>query len=265
MRAARSTIIILVACLFAVGGGVDVTPVLAAPGVAAAKTPKVTLRARFTPDRPGASTTINYALTISEPQPLRSMELRLPAGMGFARSSLGLSQCTPTVLSEAGPAECPPNSLIGHGLVVGELMAEKTIAERASVTVVQGPSERGRPTMLFFLEGIYPLSEERILYTHLLPATQPFGDVLSTEVPFITSWPGGPEVGLVNLRSTIGPRGLHYYSEHGKRIEFTPRGLDVPEHCPAGGYPVQARLQWWGIVGSATATTRVPCGKRPRG
>ena len=119
--------------------------------------------------------------------------------------------------------------------------------------------------MPFLIQGFDPVSVERILYAHLLPTPSPFGDVLSMEVPLITSWPGGPDVELVSLRSTLGPRGLHYYyTKHGKQIEFSPRGPDVPEHCPAGGYPVQARLRWWGITESAAVTARVPCGKRPR-
>ena len=252
--------ILLAACLLAVGGSCA-APLPAAPA-AAAKTPRVALSARFAPDKPGSSTTVYYRLTISEPQPLRLMELRLPAGMGLARSSLGLEQCSPTVLFDAGPAGCPPDSFIGHGQADGKLVGEEAIEEHAGVTVIEGPSVQGRPTMLFFLEAIRPVSEERILYAHLLPTAPPFGDVLRTEVPLISSWPGGPDVGLVSLASTIGPNGLQYhYTAHGKRIDFTPRGLDVPEHCPARGYPVQIRLRWWNIDRSATATTRVPCGK----
>lgn len=237
---------------------------LYAAKAAAARTPRVKLTARFTPDRPGRSTTVRYGIRIAEPEPLRSLELRLPAGMGFAKSSLGLKECSPAVLVKQGAGGCPSNSFIGHGSLAGELVAEEPIDERASVTVVLGPStDRGRQTMLFFVEGIYPVSEERILYAHLLPSARPFSDLLSTEVPLIPSWSGGPDVELVSLRATIGPAGLrYYYTEHGRRIEFTPRGLDVPQRCPRLGYPVQARLSWWGVAGTATASTRVPCGRR---
>lgn len=260
MRGARSTVG-LIACL-AAGGCLGAGTPAGAATRAPAATPRVRLTARFTPDRPGRSTTVHYALRISEPQPLRTMELRLPAGMGFAKSSLGLRECRPSVLVEAGPAGCPPNSFIGHGRLDGELPAEETLDEQASVTVVLGPSsDRGRATMLFFVEGVYPISEERILYAHLLPSARPFSDLLSAEVPLITSWSGGPDVGLVALRATIGPEGLrYYYTAHGRRIAFSPRGLDVPERCPKGGYPLQARLSWWGVAGAAIATARVPCG-----
>lgn len=236
---------------------------LSASAHAAAKTPKVSFSARFVPDRPGRSTTVYYGFRVSEPQPLRSIELRLPAGMGLAKASLGLAECRPAVLRARGPKGCPSNSFAGHGLALGELLGEERVEERAGVAVVFGPYEQGRPTILFFVEGIYPVSEERVLYGHLLPAARPFGQLLSTEVPLIPSWPGGPDVGITSLHSSIGPRGLHYhYTSHGRRIEFTPRGLYVPESCPAGGYPVQVRLRWWGIPGSASVTTRVRCGRQ---
>jgi hypothetical protein len=260
----------LAACLLLLSAtGAAATPraTLGAPfaplAAGAAGVPHATLSARFAPDVPGQSTTIYYGFTVFEPAPLRSMELRLPAGMGFAKSSLGLEECDPSILSEHGPKGCPPNSIVGFGSAYAEVSAQETITEKAKVTVLLGPASEGHPTVLFFIEAIYPAAKELVLYSQLLPSSQPFGDALEIEVPLLQSWPGGPNIDITRLGSTIGPHGLHYYyAEHGHRIEFSPKGLNVPDRCPSGGYPVQARFHWWGVSGTGVATTRVPCGKK---
>ncbi|HTA98631.1 MAG TPA: hypothetical protein VK730_13425 [Solirubrobacteraceae bacterium] len=229
----------------------------AAPAAAA---PQVTLSALFQPDRLGQSTTIHWGFAISEPAPLRSLELRLPAGMGFAASSLGLEECQPALLAQLGPEGCPADSHIGFGTALAEVPATTPVRERANVTALLGPYEGEDMTVLFFVDGRWPANREIILTSHLRHIGGAQGATLQTEVPLLSAWPEGPDIGLLRFRSTIGPDRITYYRRvHGRTVGFTPRGLTVPKRCPRGGFPVTATFTWWASESPATATTRVPC------
>ena len=230
-----------------------------APAQAAAA-PRVKLSARFQPERLGASTTIHWSFTVSEPVPLRSIALRLPPGMGFAASSLGLEPCQPEVLERLGPEGCPADSHIGFGQALAEVPAQSTIQEHARVTVLLGPYLGEEETFLFFVEGKWPANREIILTSHLLNLADPHGATLLTDVPTLPVWPLGPEIELTHLESTIGPDKLTYYRRvRGRTVAFTPRGATLPRQCPSGGFPVSAVFGWWTISGAAHASTRVPC------
>jgi hypothetical protein len=234
----------------------------AAPAAAA---PQVTLSTLFQPNRLGESTTIHWGFTISEPAPLRSLELRLPAGMGFAASSLGLEECQPALLALAGPEGCPADSRVGFGTALAEVPAATPVRESAHVTALLGPSEGEGMTVLFFVDGRWPANREIILTSHLRHLAGPHGATLLTEVPLLSAWPDGPDIGLLSFRSTIGPDRITYYRRVGHRIvAFKPRGLTLPKRCPRGGFPVGATFTWWTLAGTATATTHVPCPKPRR-
>jgi hypothetical protein len=235
---------------------------LSAPAPAAAA-PRVTLSARFAPERLGESTTIHWGFAISEPAPLRSIALRLPPGMGFAASSLGLEPCQPELLARAGPEGCPADSRIGFGSALADVPAQSTIEERANVTVLLGPYDGEEMTVLFFVEGKWPANREIILTSHLLGIADPDGATLLTEVPSLPVWPLGPDIGLTRLQSTIGPDGITYYRRvRGRTVAFSPRGVSLPRGCPRGGFLVSAVFHWWTISGAASARTRVPCPRR---
>jgi hypothetical protein len=235
----------------------------AAPPATAA--PRVTLGALFRPDRLGQSTTIHWGFTISEPAPLRSLELRLPAGMGFAGSSLGLEECQPALLARAGPEGCPLDSRVGFGTALAEVPAATPVRERAKVTALLGPSEGEGMTVLFFIDGRWPANREIILTSHVLHIAGPHGATLQTEVPLLAVWPNGPDIGLLSFRSTIGPDRIVYRRRvRGRTVSFAPRGLTVPDRCPRGGFALLATFTWWTAESPATATARVPCPKRRR-
>jgi hypothetical protein len=232
-----------------------------APALTAAA-PRVTLSARFAPERLGASTTIHWGFAISEPAPLRSFALRLPPGMGFATSSLGLEPCPPELLARAGPEGCPADSRMGFGDALAQVPAQSTIQEHASVTVLFGPYDGEEETVLFFIEGKWPANREIILTSHLLGIAAPHGATLQAEVPLLPVWPLGPEIGLTRLQSTIGPAGITYYRRvRGRMVAFTPRGLSLPRRCPRGGFRFAATFTF--VDGaSSTARTSVPCPTR---
>jgi hypothetical protein len=256
MRAARAMSVLSLAA------GLVPMSVLAQPSVPtqAAAAPRVTLSARFGPDRLGESTTIHWGFAVSEPAPLRSIALRLPAGMGFAASSLGLEPCRPELLARAGPEGCPADSRIGFGSALAEIPAQTTIQERATVTALLGPPDGEDMTVLFFVEGRWPANREIILTSHLLNIADPGGATLLTEVPSLPVWPLGPDIGLTRFASTIGPAGLTYYRRvRGRTVAFKPRGVSLPRRCPSGGFLVSAVFNWWTVDGAASASTHVPC------
>ena len=159
-----------------------------------------------------------------------------------------------------GLAGCPPNSRLGFGSALVEVpFGLGTGHEIPELQAVAGPSPAGNLVVLFYANGLFPVSAQLTFTGEVLPDTGRFGSQLQTNVPLVTSVPGGPDVSIVNVQSTIGPSHLTYYKHlHGRRVAFHPRGVAVPERCPPGGFPFAASFDFQD--GSATtASTVVPC------
>ena len=143
------------------------------------------------------------------------------------------------------------------------MRTETTVDESARVTALMGPEDGEAMTVLFFVEGRWPVNREVVLTSHLTHIAAPQGATLLTEVPPLPVWPAGPNIGLIRFHSTIGPDRLTYYRRvNGHTVAFEPRGLTVPRRCPRGGFRVSAMFDWWTSEQAATATTRVPCARR---
>jgi hypothetical protein len=57
----------------------------------------------------------------------------------------------------------------------------------------------------------------------------------------------------------LGRKDLVYYERaHGKQIRYKPAGVNLPGHCPRGGFPFAIEL---GFLGGSHASgrTAVPC------
>jgi hypothetical protein len=236
-----------------------------APGAAQAITERASLHASFSPNRLGAPTTITFGfhLETSEgvaPPPLTALDLRMPAGMNYTTTTLGLSICQPASLLANGIAGCPPNSRLGYGSALVEVpFGVGNGHEIPELQAVAAPSRAGNLVVLFYANGLFPVSAQLTFAGEVLPDTGRFGSQLQTNVPLVASVPGGPDVSIVNVQSTIGPAHLTYYKHvHGRRVAFHPRGVAVPERCPRGGFPFAANFTFQD--GSATtAATTVPC------
>jgi hypothetical protein len=236
-----------------------------APAGAQAVSERATLNASFAPDRLATPTTITFGfhLATSEgaaPPPLTGLDLRMPAGINYTTTTLGLAICQPAALVAQGLAGCPPNSRLGYGSAYVEVpFGTGSGHEIPEVQALSGPSPNGNLVVLFYANGLYPISAQLAFSGEVLPAIGRFGSQLATTVPLVTSVPGGPDVSVVSVTSTIGPSHLTYYKHvHGQLVPFHPRGVSVPERCPHGGFPFAAEFSF--LDGSHTsASTAVPC------
>jgi hypothetical protein len=116
--------------------------------------------------------------------------------------------------------------------------------------------------VLFYANGLYPVYAQLSFAGEVLPDRGRYGSQLATNVPLVTSVPGGPDVSIVRVKTTIGPSHLTYYKHvHGRLVAFKPRGVSVPERCPRGGFPFAGDFTFQD--GSHTSTkTVVPCPRR---
>jgi hypothetical protein len=237
----------------------------AAPTAAQAVSEQATLNASFSPDRLATPTTITFGFHLATvegtaPPPLTGMDLKMPAGMNYTTTTLGLAICQPAVLQAKGPGGCPANSRLGYGTAYAEVpFGTGAGHEIPEIQALSGPSPKGNLVVLFYANGLYPISAQLAFSGEVLPASGRFGSQLATTIPLVTSVPGGPDVSIVNVTSTIGPSHLTYYKHvHGHLVPFHPRGVAVPERCPRGGFPFAADFNFQD--GSHTsATTTVPC------
>jgi hypothetical protein len=240
-----------------------------AGGVAHATPEQATLHASFTPDRLGAPTTISFGFRLATaegaaPPPLTHLNLRIPAGVNYTTTNLGLAICQPEALQAHGLAGCPANSRLGYGSALVEVpFGVGGGHEIPEIQAVAGPSPKGNLNVLFYANGLYPVYAQLAFSGEVLPDTGRFGSQLDTTVPLVTSVPGGPDVSIVSVQTTIGPSGLVYYKHvHGRLVAFRPRGVSVPERCPRGGFPFFAEFTFQDSSRTTAATT-VPC-PRPR-
>jgi hypothetical protein len=254
--------------LTAVAAGCWLLAYALAPSAAGAVTEHASLQASFSPDRLATPTTIGFTFRLSTlegvaPPPLSKMSLQLPAGMNYTTTTLGLALCKPQVLQAEGPDGCPANSRLGSGSASVEVpFGTGAGHEIPEIQAVAGPSTSGNLVVLFYANGLYPVSAQLEFSGEVLPDTGHFGSQLALNVPLVTSVPGGPDVSIVRVQAEIGPRHLTYYKRvHGHRVPFQPRGVAVPEHCPRGGFPFAAEFTFQDSS-QTSATTSVPCPPR---
>jgi hypothetical protein len=228
----------------------------------------VKLKVAFKPNRVGVRTTILFGFDIagpngSVPSPITSLDLRLPAHMGIATTTLGQANCYPTPLLEYGLRGCSENARIGFGDAVAVVpVPHDPVTEKASLTALMGPPAPDRLEILFYAEGLTPVFATLVFPGVVAADRLPFGDRINTDIPLVPSWAEGPNVALIHFSSTIGPLHLTYHRQvNGKLIAYKPHGIIIPKHCPRGGFPFGAVLTF--EDGTATTTTaRVRCPRR---
>lgn len=225
----------------------------------------VALQTSFTPDRLGASTTIGFGFTIGSttgglPSPLTHVSLRMPKGMNYVTTTLGLAICQPEALVAKGIAGCPANSRLGYGSAYVEVpFGEGSGREIPEIEALMGPPHEGNIVVLFYANGLAPVYAQIVFAGELLPGEGAFGGDLDTAIPQIPSVTNGPPVSIINVKSTIGPEHLTYYKRvHGKLVGYKPQGISLPSKCPKGGFPFSAQFTFQD-GSQVVATHNVPC------
>jgi hypothetical protein len=237
-------------------------------GAAASAAPTVRLLTSFTPERLGASTTIDFGFQITgengqPPVPLTAVDLRMPARLNYVTTTLGLAICEPQRLLEGGPGACSVNSRIGSGSAFVEVpFGNDSGGETAEVQAFMGPPSNGNIVVLFYASGQTPVSAQLVFPGELTPGYGSLNGSLDTAVPLIPSVPGGSDVSILTVHTTIGPGNFLYVKHvHGKTVHFRPRGVALPETCPHGGFRFSALFEFSGGA-SATASDTVACPHR---
>lgn len=240
---------------------------------ATAAPPRARLEVGFSPDRPGAQTTVSLGFSVKAqppelvPPPITRTEILLPRGMGLGTTDLGEAVCTESILTTQGVGACPSNSFmgLGQGLVETALPGGEVAREHVQVAILMAPAEREHTTVLFQVEGSSPVSAELVFHGELLDEALPYGASVVTSVPLVPAWTDGPYAALTHFHTTIGPQDLTYYKRlNGKRVSYRPHGMVVPPVCPRGGYPFAARLTFFESP-TAYVKSSVPCHRERRG
>lgn len=191
------------------------------------------------------------------------VDLRMPRGINYASTTLGLALCPPATLSLKGAAGCPANSRLGTGSAFVEVpFGTEAGRELPLISAFMGPPHHNNMVVLFYAQGREPVFADILFTGELVPAGGIFGSELRTSIPLIPSVPNGPPVSIVRVSATIGPAHLTYYRRvHGRMRRFHPVGVGLPQRCPRGGFPFAATFTFLGGE-QALAHTTVPC---PRG
>lgn len=224
--------------------------------------PAVELHVAFDPDVAGARTTIELALHVKAasggaPPPVRSIALRLPAGMGIATTTLGQANCEPAELIAHGLGGCSVNARIGFGEASAVVpVGPRNVHETASLNALMGPPVEDRLEVLFYVEALEPVFVQLVLPSVVGEADGVYGEQLETSVPLVQAWPEGPDLALETFDSTIGPLHLTYFREvSGRAVAYYPHGIRIPMACPADGYPFAAVLDFQGKHTQVPPTT----------
>jgi hypothetical protein len=258
----RSTIrATVIAAVLAIGAAMAAT---------AGASQTVVLHTSFSPERLGASTTIGFGFEIANsegglPSPLRSVSLKLPAGMNYLSTTLGLAICQPAALLARGIAGCPANSRLGFGSAFVEVpFGQDAGHEIPRIDAVMGPPHNGNIVVLFYADGREPVYAQVVFAGELIEGSETLGGSLNAAIPLIPSVTAGPPVSIVRVSTTIGPAHLIYYRRvHGRRVSFHPVGASLPPHCPHGGFRFSAVFSFEDGT-STSANSTVPCPRRKR-
>jgi hypothetical protein len=214
----------------------------------------------------GGTTTVTFNITIaappdSIPPPLTALEVRYPGNLGVAVSGLGLTTCSKATLEALGIEGCPADSHMGLGSALVEIQIGPRIEhETAKATIVRAPAQNGQFALLFYVDALSPVNAQ-LAIPGLLRQTADGGGI-RLHIPLVPSLPGAPNVAIVQLHATLGPRGLTYYEHiHDKIVPYHPRGVLLPKRCPRTGFLFDASLTFEDDSRTSASAT-VPCPKR---
>jgi hypothetical protein len=209
----------------------------------------LSVRARFSPARLGASTNLSLSASFlsptgGPPSPITKFTLYAPAGMGI--DLRGAGTCSEATLEQKGPSGCPANSRAGFGGGVGVVeLPSETIRAPYTLDFFFAAKNSGHLRLLIYARADAPLGVELVLVAKQLPVPKPYGVGFSVEVPPISSFPGAGDASIESAFVTVGGPNVAYYEPvHGRRTLVHLRGIAVPQRCPSGGFPIQGTVDF---------------------
>jgi hypothetical protein len=224
--------------------------------------------------RLGARSAIAFELRIDArgaPAAMSDLTVRVPAGIDFATSGLGLATCRPVqsdlldVLARGHDLRpCPANAVLGHGDATAAIYYsdEETVAASGSITLYNGPPQGDRPGVVAYVRTQHPIRSQLVYAGALFNAARPFGLGMRLTLPPLPNSPFGAPVSVARLTFDLGGEDIVYYELiDGRRVTYRPGGLALPARCPPGGFRFRA------TVGFADGTARsggalVPCPRK---
>ena len=228
------------------------------------------LGAAFSPYRLGARTTIVFSFSIAAgsgqlPAALTDVDIEYPQNLGIVLSGLGLEVCSAAILEANGTNGCPTDSVMGGGYAIAQMrFGQQLVSEHASISIARAPDEAGHIALLLYATGPSPVDTQILSPAQLVPAEGPFGGQLNIQLPLVPSVPDAPDVAIVQMQATIGPRGILYEERVGDNVlTYTPKGILLPNACPKGGFQFAAQFTF--VDGTHQMTrTAIPCPARRR-
>jgi len=236
---------------------------LAAPSAHAEQ--KVTItKAGFSPNLLGEPTNAFGSATIESttgpvPLPITHVSVFGPAGVTLDLK--GTVTCTEEALVQRGAEGCPAASRAGFGGGRGIYQLGKELVEEDyTVDFFLSNKTPGHIEMLVFLFGHTPVIVEKVFPAKVIKGKPPYGLGFSIEVPLIKVLPEASFASAKTAFITLGAHNVVYYKKvHGKRRAFHVKGIILPHHCPAGGWPVKSEFTFEdGSVVPATRTIACP-------
>lgn len=221
------------------------------------------ISAGFSPYRLGSPTAVSLGFAIrtedgSLPSALTGLTFHYPKQLEIGTSELGLASCPTSALKVHGPKVCPRNSIMGSGTALAEFQVSPIInEEKATIAIVAGPSKKGFVNMLISATGAYPVQARIVMETLLLPGRLQFS------VPLVPSIPEGPDVAVTKVNVTLGGNLTYTTRKHGHTVAFRPRGIELPNRCPKGGFPFSATFSFLdGTTAEASTVVKCPAAQR---
>lgn len=235
----------------------------------AAHAPTVGLRVAFDRDaRLGSTTAISFRIVVDarlSPAGFSSLTMRVPAGIDFATSGLGVATCRPEqrdlidVLARGHDLRpCPANAVLGRGDATATIYYsdEQTVAASGVITLYNGPALGDRPGVVAYVRAQHPIRSQLVYAGGLFNAPRPFGLGLRITLPALPNSPFGAPLSVARLTFTLGGKDIIY--RDGPRRRYRPGGLPLPTRCPRGGFHFLATV---GLADNSAHSggTTVPC------
>jgi hypothetical protein len=206
----------------------------------------------------GAAVEAEYQISGTEyggfPPPLIGVNFYSPAGVKL--STKGFVTCSAATLEQKGAGACSKKSVASPKGEVNGVVAfgGERVHEAVSVQAFFSPGGG----LVFNAEGNSPVALQIVSKGNFTTAPPPFGPLLKTEVPLVSTVPGAPYASVESIKIKVGAA----YKKGGKVVSY----ITLPKKCKKGGEPVKSELLYAATetqpAVTATTSYTVPCPKK---